>query len=1568
MISRFLTEVLAILAVGLGIVWFCVLLHEHDVCPLRSLKKIIRKLSIVWICALALWAMPFIQYGSTKGGNCGTNSVQMVVGPNVPSVQRPLSSVGCPPSFVFTSTNTTRTITGDDFRRGFVMTHVGTDETFDFSAPPDAAVCADWRAFGTAEDWFYVAFTNWAFQVGTNEVNRLRIHSDGWVEALPADAARAAQFWPFKAPLDIAPEANWPNGQLPSRFWHYVTPSNTLQLTWQNALLDGDTNVPVSVQAEFWMDGRFAYRYDLSRCGVRGARALPGGCGLGETGAMTNVLVGAQPGGLAWATNSLPTNVTSMVFWPLTTEDAYDPDADGDGLATIDELFVYRTDPHNADTDYDGLTDDEELFVHGTDPMNPHSVSDTYSDGFALKIGGENPFACPEGSTNTVLEHVFYSGTTNGAFAYPQPSDGMAVLRVSVSGSGAGDLIVGDRVVPLVAPPQMRSGPQSPSTPLLVRVVKGETYRVWRRGGEGLGVVLDSDDFAFGSLPSHGVYGHVNFPNTAATPACIHDFNARRKRVSLPIGRGADAVTCTWDAGMGMDVAVSNIPPRSATVTGYFSARGTGGVTYELDHPDYLFGRRVYDQTVRFCPRPPEPGPGDPPPGGPLPPWFESGEGGDSESNENADPGDWCCYWESCGPSCACGCGGSHGGVGGPDDGDDFDGVCPVHSCSYADCAHLHASDYTNAAQNVEYLDGVLYIRDPPVYEPIDLVVPDQHRPCCPCPGHATNYVGVAYKSARLRLVDANGLAFSRSGTSCTVNLAGVYPSSEVGDATLAFARNGEVYRQYDKTVLGVSIKSNAVDLAACNALNAGFGYPMCVGTNLSYASEPDMKLVTNVRLPGGHVHLELSEATAPFTVWYYDRRAYAYRKLLDTAATPVKDLSMDWWKALMRRAADGSSNEMPVFITSPAPGRVKLLFRYWTVIDGKFVQDEAVQRITSVRPPLLVDYNRDGRIDFLDVADYLAGRLAYFWMNDDTWRYDDAFDTTWVGLLGSLGLQDIRNSSNGTVDGRCDLINFLPVAVDVGAFATNWNPNAVYYRLEADSSGVQGAKIAFADVDWARIGEAPFGTDCDIHGNYLHSAPVSALGAWTNPPPAFVSRTLSGSSTLLMEFPSPARYGGLRLKVYSKVDDHLLFSSSLGLHVGDVSQMVGWLNLRNVAGESGGVPTRLSTPDWPPEAHEPGTVVFVHGYNMEEDDETPLWAKNVFKKLWWAGLDRGFVAVQWRGNEGQVFEVLTPNYYGNVQNAFQTAPALSNAMQTVQGPKWFVAHSLGNMLVSAAIQDCGMEYEKYFMLNAAVAMEAFDPTGGITQESHDKMTPEAWTNYTDRVRSTHWFERFPEGDGRRLLTWKGRFANVTNVVNFYSSEEEVVNNGNGEAQSLLVRNYVWYNQETRKGLWPMMLHEYEGGWDFNPFHDTVTGSWVGNEYVEDRQRMSPQNALNLTDEQLRQHPFFLDFHNPEMHSSSNGLIVATNYLYRAEMLAYAIPSESFATGANPLPQLVESELNFNMASEFAYGRDDLPENGEKTTEMHRNWQHSTFVQRSYKRTHQLFKKIINLLKEGEQE
>lgn len=52
-------------------------------------------------------------------------------------------------------------------------------------------------------------------------------------------------------------------------------------------------------------------------------------------------------------------------------------DSDADGVADVDEVNIYQTDPYNADSDGDGLTDGNELFATTTDPL----VWDTDGDG-----------------------------------------------------------------------------------------------------------------------------------------------------------------------------------------------------------------------------------------------------------------------------------------------------------------------------------------------------------------------------------------------------------------------------------------------------------------------------------------------------------------------------------------------------------------------------------------------------------------------------------------------------------------------------------------------------------------------------------------------------------------------------------------------------------------------------------------------------------------------------------------------------------------------------------------------------------------------------------------------------------------------------------------------------------------------------------------------------------------------------------------------------------------------------------------------------------------------------------
>ena len=1551
MLTKIWTTAIVLSAGASLVAWGCVAAHARGIRPLRAIARFAQKLSLAGVVVFGLMATPLYRAGSTKVGG-GTNNVPPNLNQPLPQMQQGgvLSQTGLPfpvPHFQFpianpvqdpiTSTNTTRTLTAEDFERGFVMTRVGTGEEVDFSAPSNAVVCADWLEDGAAVDWICVAMTNWMFQVGTNAVDSLRVYSYGKIEPIvfANDGMVDTNNWfaPFMASLGVVPEANWQllgNGEpgtgngLESQVWYCITPDDSLAVTWQNVLLDRDTGRPISFQIEFKTDGQVICRYDLSRLDVD---------------SVTNILAGASFAGNTWATNSMPTNVTSMAFCPLSESDAYDQDPDNDGLLTIDELFFYHTDPHNADSDFDGLADGEELLACNSDPLDPNSISAVYCDGFAAKLGDLDPFSCPEGSTSTIYEHIFYTGTTNAPFAYPTSTVETAVLKIMVSGVGTGRLVVGDAVVPLVGASQtgltrftgLRGGnnPDNPVNPvtnmLLLAVGRGVRKELWFDKPEGLDVAIDSDDLLIGRMPTWYLpHGWIAFPRTDATSPCIHDFVSNGKTVSLVHGEEFPGLTATWTNG-NADVEIENLPPDSAEIHGHFARNQTRPISYTVDHPSRLNEEPVaFAQTLRFCPNLADE---DAPPG---------------VEDEDYDSSEWPMQ----------------------------SGMPEVEDTT---SEYEAAAEYARIA-GLPLAQGVLQL-----YGPIDredmvsLTVPTGAPVrCCDCPDHwQSNYVAAAWTSPRLTVCDVADNHFDISYEDVMVFVRGEYPSREpYGDGAL-FVTNGAPSFTKAYTVLGVDIENlYGPALSEYASLNASFGFPITVTTNLDNATE--LEFQSDVLLSNGVFKVAIDDATAPFEIWIGgcwtwddDLCENVYHPpflLVDSARADGRHFTVRQWRKLAEDR--GYGRYLPFYILSSSTGRCDLVFSYVFDQNGSAIRSAVRRRITSVNPPLLVDYDRDGRIDSSDALAWIDGRLAYFWKNDDKFKGDDAFSSS-----------SALNSGNGVVDGRNDLVNFLTIGVDVSAFASRWSALDVDYRIVAYSSGLRNAKLALADIQWSQIGDAAFGEDFDIHGNALYEAPIATLGTGTNLPPSFVALSHTGRSTLFVEFPDEQRNDSLYLRIYSKSDGSCLYSQSIRLHIGNIANMVGWQNLRGVSGGSGGVPTRIDTPDWPADEHEPGNVVFVHGYNMEEDVETQLWAQNVFKKLWWSGLDRGFIAVQWRGNEGQVAGTVTPNYYGNVQNAFRTAPALSNAMATVQGPKWFVAHSLGNMLVSAAIKDFGMPYEKYFMLNAAIALEAFDPIGGITTESHDNMTPRSWTNYVDRVRATHWFERFPDGDGRRLLTWKGRFSNVSNVVNFYSTEEEVLNDGDGLSHNILVRNYVWYNQETRKGLWPMMIHEYEGGWEFNPFHDIVTGSWVGNEYVESRQKMSPQNAANLTDEQLRQHPFFLDFANSEMHSSSNGLIVATNYLYRAEMLAYAIPSESFAVGANPLPWQIDVAYenreqgivgSYDMANLFDYGRGDFPANGTDPEDKHRDWQHSTFVQRSYKRTHQLFRTIIKIMKGNE--
>lgn len=1432
-----------------------------------------------------------------------------------------------------------RTLTDADYARGIVLARAAAGAAGGFDPPPGAEVCGDWEAFGASGDWIHVAFTNRA----SGAVSRVRVHAGGGADVFDGSSP-SLRLSLRGAAAGLAPAAAWPSlpeDARPSRFWHSATPSNTLLLVWQNLLLGRRADSPASFRWELLSNGDVALACDLSRASAAVATNLAASV--------------STPGGRAEAAPA-PGESSSLRWARLDPARAGEDDPDGDGLSTADEVFLHGTDPYCADTDGDGLSDGEEVRL-GTDPLDPLSSDGVLPDGAAARLGGADPLSRPPGSTNTVWEHLFYTGTTNAPFALPTPTEAAAVLRVSASGTGGGVLSVGGTSVPLLGTGDARA--RAPAAPaLLVPVVRGEDVPLVLRCGAGLSVSLDSDDFAFGVLPSPEagrLVGRVNFPNAAATPACVHDLRERTADVSLPVRRGASALSCTWRGGDG--VSVENRPPRAARVRARFPARERRTLAYTLAHPDYLFGGAEREQEVRFCPVPSD---GDPP--GPEP-WDDSGVDGDGP--EGGGGCFWCAAAHDGGgsPSCGCPCHPPDGGGGADGDGDEPDGVCAGHGVPPARCAPLHEDDRREAERTHERLSGVLRVRRPALFERrVRLDVPGSETNCCPCPGHRRSRVSLAWLDARLRALGPGGLDFRESGESCDVSVAAVRASSSPGDAVAAFALDGKVRRACAFTALGVSVEApDGPGGAAFEAMAPGFGVPFAAATNA--AAGLRLELVTDVGLGVGRVRVEVADATAPFAVWRPDGGG-GWRVLADTESGGAVDLPMSAWRRIVGHVPADGSPRLPVRVTSPSPGTARVVLRWWGVVDGRFAEDSASLRVTSVRPPLLPDLDRDGAADLGDAIALAAGRGVHFWANDDTWRGDDAFAAGADGVALRPPVLP-PNGGDRVVNGRNDLVNLLPLAVDLSAFRRAWGGMDVVCELRADRP--DGVRLVPVGIAWDELGGMASTDRTTLDGAPLHEAELADLagtgGVWEIPA-ELLALGGGGAGALAVEFATPG-VRRLSVAVRPRGGGDALFESGLDVRVHDVHDMYRWVDLMGACGADAGAryATR-GTAAWPDGGEASGTVVFVHGYNMHPSEAWD-WSAAVFKRLWWSGLDANFAALLWRGNETQAWipganSYATRNYHCNVLNAFRTAGAFKSAADALPGGRRFVvAHSLGNVLVSAARQFHGLEYDRYFMLNAAVPVEAYDPGGGDAGGAPSRMTPKEWSEYPDRVKSARWHGLFGDGDGRSGLTWRGLFEGVDRTVNFHSSADEVLANGDGGAKGLFSRRFAWYNQERLKGSYLTSLSP-EAGWAFGPrYWLTYASGFTMTGPVYSRRTYTPAEAAGISEDDLRARPFFRDFSDDAVHGADGGEFARTNALFRWRALAYGIPALSFAAGTNPVPKWGED--NVDMAKGKS-SQEDGDSSGPDSDEE--KWTHSYFISRPLRDVGWMFKQLMDKVKE----
>ena len=383
-----------------------------------------------------------------------------------------------------------------------------------------------------------------------------------------------------------------------------------------------------------------------------------------------------------------------------------------------------------------------------------------------------------------------------------------------------------------------------------------------------------------------------------------------------------------------------------------------------------------------------------------------------------------------------------------------------------------------------------------------------------------------------------------------------------------------------------------------------------------------------------------------------------------------------------------------------------------------------------------------------------------------------------------------------------------------------------------------------------------------------------------------------------------------------------------------------------------GQIPYPPEPPGMPDNETNGKNVVFVHGYNVSEQ-EARGWASKMFKSLYQSGMRAKFHPVTWQGDE--YLTHIAFDYHQNVVNAFDAALILAQTVNSIEGEKIIIAHSLGNMVVSAAIQDHGMVVDKYFALNSAVPIEAYDTNPNYYfSPVENAFIHSEWLDYSPWVWASRWHAMCDDSDWRYQLTWHGRFKDVpqrTEMYNYYSAGDETLEiyedgtpsplQGIAPSDKSTHSRYAWHKQETHKGR-ELPVGTNQMGWGFHK-------NWAGLPYY------SPSQANMAASGRLLRRPVFrLD---PSLILSTNAQPVSVCNA----ILAFGIPAISRPAGTTSFGTL-RGVYNFDMAAQGrkadATGQWVWPRDA-NTSVLGNRWLHSDVKNVAYLYTHLVFNDIV---------
>jgi hypothetical protein len=607
---------------------------------------------------------------------------------------------------------------------------------------------------------------------------------------------------------------------------------------------------------------------------------------------------------------------------------------------------------------------------------------------------------------------------------------------------------------------------------------------------------------------------------------------------------------------------------------------------------------------------------------------------------------------------------------------------------------------------------------------------------------------------------------------------------------------------------------------------------------------------------------------------------------------------------------------------------------------------------ITVIRSKLVPDWNHDREITPTDEDQATASNLFRFWINDDNDDGDVSEDDSDVPGQGGgwIGFEK-ANYKDDVVNGRSDLIDFFPVWLNIGLILSNYPAGSgIEYRLSQSDDAL---KFVYTDLtntnagDYLITGNSTCGSGRNQNTYAADTIQITSSGVVldTN----FLNRIVANTNkgVLMMEAVEPST-APLVLEILA--NNTIVARIELPLSLSGVEDMHRKVNLRSMTEQ----PQQNAPTNYPDTLSNGKNIVFLHGFNVDEKAARG-WNAEMFKRLYWSGSKSKFHAVTWRGNEDGLVD---PLYQENVNNAFLTAPYLAQYVNTLSGEAIVMAHSLGNMVVSSAIQDHEMSVRKYLMLDAAVASEAFDTSLFNNSTNNNPMLHADWRGYEPRTWSANFHELCPEADPRTQLTWRGRFASVvSNAYNFYSSEDEVfeinpqsVNIMSGVDFDLNIwpfssevyglSRYAWQKQEVLKGR--------DSSWLPGSLGSTKWWGWGFHHNLLGLKAYSAEEANGLSTNELIESPVFR--HHPDWYNEDNLTINEVN-----QMLALGLPAMSSSAGQsyiNPIQQNGGGNFNMSTLKDSANG---WPRNEQPYLQR---WLHSDCKDVAYLYTHSLFEEL----------